>query len=243
MIETESKNKPPTRRWIAGGVVCLLLVGMLIFRHPIVDGLETGFKWVSDREKIAGFIHAYGNGAPLVFMAIQLLQVVLAPIPGEATGFIGGYLFGTVNGFIYSSLALAIGSMINFAIGRYLGKRFVRRWIPDEKWQRMDRLLKRQGIIVVAILFVFPGFPKDYLCLFLGISDLPLKVFLPIATVGRMPGTLMLSLQGGFLFEKNYTVFAVVLGITALFAFLAIRYRDRIYGWIEKPTEKPKGHR
>jgi len=203
----------------------------------------TAFQWISDREKVEHFIAAFGNGAPLVFMGMQILQVILAPIPGEATGFIGGYLFGTIKGFAYSSVALAVGSWANFAIGRYLGKRFVRRWVPADQLRRFDHLLKRQGIIVLLVLFIFPGFPKDYLCLFLGITAIPLKAFLLIASIGRMPGTLMLSLQGEFLFEKNYSVFGVVFGITALVAFLGIRYRDRVYRWMEKLNGKSEGSR
>ena len=236
------KDQHKRRWWVIGGIACILLV-LLFFRHQIADGLMTGFRWISDRDQVEQFVTAFGNGAPLVFMGMQILQVVLAPIPGEATGFIGGYLFGTIHGFVYSSLALGVGSWINFAIGRYLGKRFVRRWIPADKWQRFDHLLKHQGIIVLLILFIFPGFPKDYLCLFLGITAIPIKAFLLIATLGRMPGTLMLSLQGEFLFKRNYTVFAVVLGITVVAAILSIHYRQKIYRWMEKLNGKTEADR
>ena len=228
--------------WVAGFLACLILVGLFL-RYPIADELMTGLRWISDRETVKQFITSFGHGAPLVFMGIQILQVILAPIPGEATGFIGGYLFGTIQGFVYSSLALAIGSWVNFAIGRYVGKRLVRRWIPADKWRRFDHLIKHQGIIVLLILFIFPGFPKDYLCLFLGITDLPLKAFLLIASVGRMPGTLLLSLQGQYLFQKDYKVLAVVFGLTVLAAFLSIRYRNRIYRWMEKLNGKKEGSR
>lgn len=231
------------KRWLIAGCLVGLVLVLLCFRHPIAQAIMTALDWVTDREKVKQFISAFGHGAPLVFMGMQILQVVLAPIPGEATGFIGGYLFGTIEGFAYSSLALAAGSWINFAIGRYLGKRFVRRWIPADKWQRFDHLLKRQGAIVLLILFIFPGFPKDYLCLFLGITAIPLKAFLLIASIGRMPGTLMLSLQGEFLFQKNYTVFAVVLGITVVAAVLSIRYRNKIYRWMEKLNGKTEASR
>jgi uncharacterized membrane protein YdjX (TVP38/TMEM64 family) len=223
---------------MAGSLAGLLLV-VLIFRHDIVTGLMAGFQWISDREQVEQFVASFGRGAPLVFMAIQILQVILAPVPGEASGFIGGYLFGALWGFIYSSLALAVGSWINFGIGRYLGKRFVRRWIPADKLMRFDQLLKRQGIIVILILFIFPGFPKDYLCLFLGITAIPLKAFLLIASLGRMPGTLMLSLQGEFLFQKNYTVLAVFFAAILLATFLSIRYRETLYRWMEKLNGKP----
>ena len=219
--------------WLAGTVAGLLLIGLL-FRDPILAGLTTAYRWITNREQLEQLVTGFGRGGPLAFMALQVLQVVLAPVPGEATGFIGGYLFGTVNGFIYSSVALTVGSWINFGIGRYLGKRFVRRWVPADKWERFDRLLKRQGVIILFILFVFPGFPKDYLCLFLGVTAIPLKAFLLIAAIGRMPGTLMLSLQGEFLFRGNYIVLSVLFGVMLLVAVLSVRYREKIYAWMEK---------
>ena len=218
--------------WIAGTVAGTLLVGLL-FRHPILAGLTTAYRWITNREQLEQLVTGFGRWGPLAFMALQVLQVVLAPVPGEATGFIGGYLFGTVNGFIYSSVALTLGSWINFGIGRYLGKRFVRRWVTADKWERFDRLLKRQGVIILFILFVFPGFPKDYLCLFLGVTAIPLKAFLLIAAIGRMPGTLMLSLQGEFLFRRNYIVLSVLFGVMLLVAVLMVRYREKIYAWME----------
>ncbi|WP_162458840.1 TVP38/TMEM64 family protein [Desulfosarcina ovata] len=234
---------PKYRWWIIAILLGTGLLLLLLFRHEMASGLMTAYRWIANREEVARVVNAFGRGAPLAFMALQVLQVVLAPVPGEATGFIGGYLFGTLGGFLYSSLALALGSWINFGIGRYLGKRFVRRWVPADKLDRFDHLLKRQGIIVLLILFIFPGFPKDYLCLFLGITAVPLKAFLLIATFGRMPGTLMLSLQGEFLFQKNYLFFAVVFGVTGVAAWLSIRYRDRIYRWMEKLNGKTDSSR
>ena len=225
------------RYWVAGGTLAVLLLGVW-FRHEIASGLRAAYRLLADRDRIEQLVTAFGDGAPLAFMGIQILQVIIAPVPGEATGFIGGYLFGSLKGFLYSTVALSLGSWINFGIGRFLGKRYVRGWIPDPTLQRFDHLAKRQGVIVMFILFVFPGFPKDYLCLFLGITAIPLKVFLIIASVGRMPGTLLLSLQGDFLFKKNYVVFAVVFAVTALVAFLTIRFRDAIYRRLEKLNGK-----
>jgi uncharacterized membrane protein YdjX (TVP38/TMEM64 family) len=237
-------EKGKAKRWFwTVGLLIGCLLPVLLFRHDIAAGLMTAYRWIADRDQVAQFVSAFGNGAPIAFMVLQVLQVVLAPVPGEATGFIGGYLFGTIKGFVYSSIALAAGSWINFAIGRFLGRHYVRRWIPDEKLVRFDHLLKRQGIIVLLILFVFPGFPKDYLCLFLGITAIPLNAFLLIASIGRMPGTLMLSIQGEFVFQKNYAVFAVVFGVTVLAAVLSIRYREAIYRWMERLNGKTDGSR
>ncbi|MCJ7774158.1 MAG: VTT domain-containing protein, partial [Desulfobacterales bacterium] len=170
----------------------------------------------------------------VVFISIQILQVIFAPIPGEVTSFIGGYLFGSSKGFLYSSVGLTIGSMINFAIGRFLGKRYVRRWIPEDKMEKFDKVIRRQGIIIVFLLFVFPGFPKDYLCLFLGVTAIPFQVFIILSSIGRLPGTFMLSLQGEFLYDEMYGFFVLAIGGCVILAALVYIYREAIYRWIER---------
>ncbi len=231
------------RYWIAGLILAGLVVLALIFR----DALATGGRWLigllMDRTQTQAFIQSYGPWAPIVFMAVQVGQVILAPIPGEATGFIGGYLFGAGPGFVYSTLSLSLGSWINFKLGRLLGRSFVRRLVPPAQLARLDKNVRHQGVLVIFLLFVFPGFPKDYLCLFLGMTALPLKAFLLMAVIGRMPGTLMLSLQGAMLFERLYGVFAALLGLCALLLFLSYRHRERLYRWIEKMNRHDSGPR
>jgi uncharacterized membrane protein YdjX (TVP38/TMEM64 family) len=227
-----------TQKIITVVVVCILLVLGYLYRIPLWENLTCFYDISTDREKVKAFVTSFGTGAPVVFIVIQILQVLLAPFPGEATGFIGGFLFGGIKGFLYSSIGLTLGSLLNFTIGRFLGKRFVRKLIPRAQLKRMDDLVKRQGVIVLFGLFIFPGFPKDYLCLFLGLSAIPLKIFFILTAFGRMPGTLMLSLQGSYIFEKRYGWFALILGICLVLIFLAYRYREGVYKWIERLNGK-----
>ncbi len=216
------------------GIACV--GGLLIYWYwdPLISGLSITYDLLTDRVRVTAYVRSYGHAAPLVFMAIQVFQVILAPIPGEATGFIGGYLFGPFTGCFYSTVALTIGSWINFCVGRYMGKRWVRRLIPQERFEKFDFLIRHQGILVVFLLFLFPGFPKDYLCLFLGVSTIPMRVFILMTLVGRIPGTLMLSLQGGLVYEKNYLIFVLVVVANIVFVYLGYRYRESIYRWVEK---------
>ena len=223
---------------IAVVVVCILVVLGYLYRIPLWEKVTYYYDIFTDREQTKAFIESFGRGAPVVFIIIQILQVLLAPFPGEATGFIGGFLFGAAKGFLYSSIGLTVGSLINFIIGRFLGKRFVRKLIPPAQLERMDNLVKHQGVIVLFALFVFPGFPKDYLCLFLGLSAIPLKIFIILTTIGRMPGTLMLSLQGSYIFEQSYGWFALIASVCLVLIFLAYRYREGLYNWIEKINGK-----
>ena len=217
-------------------ILALIIFGFagFWFRIPIWEKITDLYQLFSDREQIRHFISSFGSSAPPIFILIQILQVLIAPVPGEATGFIGGYLFGALPGFIYSSIGLTVGSWINFIIGRFLGQRFVRKLIPAQKFQKIDGMIKRQGVVFLFILFLFPGFPKDYLCLALGLSTLPIKIFILLTGIGRMPGTFALSLQGAFLYEQNYTLLGVMIGVCLILAFLCYAYRERIYLWVEK---------
>ena len=233
------KNQPWRR--MAGRLGLVLLAAILIlalltllFGPDLWAMLVRFFQFLSDKEKTSTYIESFGPAAPFIFMLIQVLQVMFAPVPGEATGFIGGYLFGVIKGFFYSSIALSLGSLINFGVGRFLGQRYVRKLIPPRHLKRFDAMIKRQGALVVFILFVLPGFPKDYLCLFLGLSALPMKIFFFMATIGRMPGTFILSLQGAMFFEQNYLLLALATGGCSIIVLLGYQYRNKLYEWIEK---------
>jgi uncharacterized membrane protein YdjX (TVP38/TMEM64 family) len=223
---------------LTGLVIAALALAGYCFRTPIWNMIVHFYDLMTDREAIQSYIVSWGMAAPIVFTAIQILQVVIAPIPGEATGFIGGFLFGALKGFLYSSIGLSVGSLINFGIGRLLGKQFIRKLIPAGQIKQLDKLVHRQGAIVLFICFLFPGFPKDYLCLFLGISDIPFKLFFVMATFGRMPGTLALSVQGASLYEQEYVLMTVITVFCIASAYLSYRYKETLYNWMEKLNGK-----
>ncbi len=189
----------------------------------------------ADRRRLRTLVLGYGNGAPVAFIGLQIIQVVLPIIPGEATGFLGGFLFGVPGGFLYSSVGLTIGSLLAFGLARGLGLRFVRRMVRPDLYQRLAFLRRPRGIAVVFVLFVIPGFPKDTLSYILGVSPIPLWAFFVTMTVGRMPGTWLLSIQGAKFHaaEQSYSwvVFLVVGGVLLLLAYL---YRTQIIEFIRR---------
>ena len=215
---------------------------LVYYRAPLLALLKDGYGFLADREKCAALLKSLGWKAPFVYMALQTIQVILAPIPGEATGFIGGYLFGTLGASLYSTISLTLGSWINFHIGRFLGEHWIRRLIPKETRSRMDFLLRHQGAVVIFILFLLPGFPKDSLCLFLGLSSLPIKVLVLLSGIGRIPGTILLSAQGASLFDRDYLLLGVLLTACVIFSLLAWHWREPLYRWIEKQNHASDSH-
>ena len=192
----------------------------------------------TDRAWVRDMVKSTGWAATLVFIGLQVGQVLFAPIPGEVTGFLGGYMFGAVNGFLLSTVGLTLGSMLAFGIGHFLGERVVRKLVRCESFEKYNQMVQYKGVLVIFVFFLIPGFPKDYLCMFLGLTTLPGRVFFVVSTIGRLPGTLALSLQGASIFEKDYMFFVIVTALTLLFALAAWLLRDRLYRWMNRLKKK-----
>jgi uncharacterized membrane protein YdjX (TVP38/TMEM64 family) len=212
-------------------LVLILLIAVAIFFFIYFD-LHSFF---SDRTKIITFVHSFGSLSVAVFIGIQILQVLVAPIPGEVTGFIGGYVYGIFLGTLYSTIGLTIGSWLAFTLSRTLGLPFVERIISPKIINKYDHIMAHQGPWVAFLLFLIPGFPKDSLCYVLGLSHIKIRTFLIISTVGRLLGTLMLSVQGSFLRNNQDTTFLIVTTVSIIVAALGYFLGKRWYKKYHKP--------
>ena len=227
------------RNWLIWSVAGLAFLTLLAYLARCAACSTGWWDWgcrfyylLDDKEKVTALLKAAGPAAPLTFILTQILQVVLAPIPGEATGFIGGYLFGVPLGMLYSTIGLTAGSIMAFFLGRLLEVKYVARVVSRETIDKFDFLMERQGALVAFFLFVVPGFPKDYLCFILGLSTMDWRLFVLMSTVGRLPGTLMLTLQGAQVYRGNYLVTALLLGFCLVLAGGLFLFRDPLYHWL-----------
>jgi len=193
-----------------------------------------------DRDALREALLRAGPLAPLVFIGVQAFQVVLSPIPGELTGFLGGYVFGEALGFLYSSIGLSIGSMAAFAAGRWLGSRFVRRIVSETTWQRLGFLARAEGAAICFIVYAIPGFPKDIVSYLFGLGPMPFWVFAALSTVGRMPGTWILSAQGARTASGRYMELLVITLAAAVVALPIYWFRHRIVSRFRTTTPAPR---
>src|SRR2546425_12534805 len=113
-------------------------------------------------------IREWGILAPVIFISLQALQVIIAPIPGELTGILGGYLFDQWVGLLYSTIGLTVGSVAAFAVGRWLGAHYVQRLVSPDIWRKLGFIIEAEGIILCFVIFLIPGLPKDMTCYLFG---------------------------------------------------------------------------
>jgi len=186
-----------------------------------------------DKKRLLDFIRSYHYNQ-LIFIVIQIIQVVAAPIPGELTGIIGGILYGPFWGTIYSTIGLTVGSWIAFMLARFFGEPLLEKVVSKEVFAKFEHFMEHKGLLVSFLLFLIPGFPKDYLCYIMGVSLIPTGTFLVISTVGRIFGTIMLSVTGSFASNGQYSFLTVFLVIGVILFIVAYYYHDKLIEFLKK---------
>lgn len=190
---------------------------------------ETGItSFFLNKDKLTSFLNSLGPFSFIGFIILQASQVIISPIPGEVTGLLGGFMYGKFIGILLSTIGLTIGSLIAFVLSRHFGRPFVEKITKKETMCRYDYLLHHKGIFLIFLLFLIPGFPKDYLCYILGLGHMSVKEFLAISTTGRFLGTVLLTLGGDYIRRHQYYRLSVLLGIAILIILLSMAYRDKI---------------
>src|SRR5881396_1848031 len=223
-------------RWALVAAVlagCLaLIIWLVVIDAPII---RFTIRLYQDKYFLRDTVAAWGWMAPLVFILIQALQVIISPIPGEITGPVGGALFGTTWAVIYSTIGLTVGTLICFWIGRKWGEPLVRPWLSEHHWNKMNFILEAEGAILCFILYLIPGFPKDIISYLFGISPMPFWLFAVVSTIGRLPGTVISSYFGAHVAEHQYIYAIAFLAIVIAFCLPLYYYRDRILKRLHKP--------
>ncbi len=140
-----------------------------------------------------------------LFLGLQCLQVLVAPIPGQLMGLAGGYVFGFWKGFGLTMAGLGLGSFLAMGLARLLGQGWVRRVVPQEVMAKFDGLVSGGGYGAFFMIYLLPAMPDDALCFLAGLTKLKLAPLLLVCLLGRGPGMAVLSLIGSGLVGGSAT--------------------------------------
>ena len=116
---------------------------------------------------------------PIIFILIQILQVVIPIIPGGISTAAGVLIFGPYAGFIYNYVGICIGSIIIFLLGRRYGKPFILSMVSDKTYNKYVGWLDNQNRFekLFALAIFLPVAPDDALCLMAGLTNISVKKY------------------------------------------------------------------
>lgn len=227
-MSTARLSKIPRSVWVGLAVVVVLLAVATAFLWQPLSSLA------SNPENLKQSVKQAGWWGPLVFVGVQFLQILIAPIPGQVIGVAAGTLFGPFWGTIYSMIGALIGFTAIFMLSRRLGRPFVERFFKAEHLKKFDYLAKANGPLVFFLIFLLPAFPDDLVCYIAGLSAIPIRTLVAVSLAGRLPGYLVLALIGSGVAESNVTLIGVLVAVMAGCLVVAYWQRQRLEKWMRR---------
>ena len=205
-----------------------LLVAGFLLAAAAWRWIEAGLRLLLDRDSVLAWLSSFGVWAPIVFIGVSALQVVLAPIPGQFIGLAGGYLFGVWKGLLYSLIGTSLGAWVAMWLGRRFGRPLVTRLAGEPALARFDRFADRRGPLFFFLVFLLPFVPDDLAFYAIGLSPLPILPMLILATVVRLPAAVVSVLVGDNIARMSTELLVLgLIGVAAAGVFIW-RYQEQI---------------
>jgi len=204
--------------WFALTVIPIIL---------IILGYIFPSTFFSSQESIRNFVNSFGVFAPLSFIILQILQVVITPVSHYTVSIAGGFIFGLWQGFIFNYIGRVIGTAIAFYLGRKFGRKIILHLVKEETMKKYDYYINK-GKILLFLAYFLPLFPDDEISYLAGFSSMSPKVFLPLMIIGHLSGSLSLAYIGNGIQSIKEPMFIFLSLITLIGGILFVLYSKRL---------------
>lgn len=240
MSINELKKQEDKRKVIISILKIVILIGIVIGIPLYIyffqrDWLEQ-FKDFND---VVEYLEKYQSESILIYIGLQILQIVISVIPGQIFQLAAGYMYTFFPALLYAMTGAFIGTTITFYLSKLLGRDFVHLFFGKEKTTRyIEQLNSKRAYTIVFLLYLIPGIPKDMVSYAAGISEIKFKPFLILSLVGRLPG-MMGSIMIGSMWHKEEYIGMIILGAVAVISFiLCIIFRSKIQNILNNLYDK-----
>lgn len=211
----------------------VVFIGLIIYLFPIIKNLTTKegqveFKNLVQTTGIYGFLMLFG---------LQFAQIFLVVLPGEPLEILAGMCYGTIGGTVFIFVSCAITSALILFLVRKFGKKYIYEFFKKEKIDKIEnsKLFKspEKVELIMTILFLIPGTPKDLLVYIGGLLPIKPVRFILISTFARFPSVISSTIAGANIVNGNFgitvLVYVITFAITALFIYLVNKFdKDKI---------------
>lgn len=205
-------------KWLVVVVGVLALYG--IFHVLQLQDLLQG-------DQLQSYLEGMGSLAPVGFIGLMVLAVVISPIPSLPLDLAAGGVFGPLWGTVYAVLGAEIGALISFMIARAVGRKALSRWLKIEV-TFCQKCSDHHLMILVFLARLLPIFSFDLVSYGAGLTRMSFKVFAVSTLLGMIPPTFVLTYLGGTVPTLEWPLILSALGLAGLLLFLPkllLRYR------------------
>lgn len=203
-------------------LIAVIFIGIIICVCPIIKSLFTEEGRIAFKSKLDGM----GTGKFFVLGGLQLLQILMVVIPGEPLEVMAGMCFGTFGGTVFILATVFVTTTIIFVLVRKFGKSYVEHFFKKEKLDKIEnsKFFKDSKNIelVMVVLFLIPGTPKDLLVYIGGLLPIKARRFIIISTFARFPSVISSTMVGSNILKGNFGYSLLVYVATFILAFVIV---------------------
>ncbi|MBQ9001293.1 MAG: TVP38/TMEM64 family protein [Eggerthellaceae bacterium] len=203
----------------------VLMVVIVVVAWPYITDVFTE----GGVERLVERVQNAGAAGVFVLLGMQFLQIVVAFIPGEVVQLAAGLMYGPWLGALFILVGCVISSAIVYQLVHKLGAPFVQGMVSTEHLERFKKFEETGKLdIIVFVLFLIPGMPKDVFTYIVPLTNMPFGRFLALTNIGRIPGVLGSTYAAAGFANGEIVGPLVVIGLLAVLAVLAIVFREKI---------------
>lgn len=221
---------------IVATIIVVAIIGYLAWDVIAKGPLMT---LLTNRDQLVEAVNSWGPFAPILYILLQVLQTVVAPIPGQIVGSIGGFLFGPW-GILWTSIGTLIGCWIVFKVARRFGRPLLEKLFKKSAIDKFDFIINaKSASLVLFAIFLLPGFPDDIICYIAGLTSLSIKRLMVIVILGRFPVIVLTNYIGAEV-GTNFVMVALVAVVAVLILGIGIWQRERIMSFLKREATSDK---
>lgn len=243
VLKTEqSKNRIKLMLTMIKFVVLLIvLIGIPFYVFYFQRDLLQTF---DSLDSVNEFLLDYEAASVFAYIGFQVIQITIFIIPGQAIQLAGGYIFSFWLGILLTFAGVLLGTIITFYLARILGKDAVHLMVGEERTKHyIEKLNSKKALMVIFIIYLIPGIPKDAVTYIAGVSDIEVRPFVIISMLGRLPAMIGGVMIGSMLNSGSY-IGVIILSVISCIAFiLGIVFREKLIGKKDVLYEKVTKHK
>ena len=189
-------------------------------------------RFIKDPDAFKDYVADRGVWGVLIFIFFVAIQVMVAVIPGGPFQVAAGYAYGNFWGTVFCMIGCTIGSMVVFFLVRKYGEKVILLFFKKEQLDKIKIVIDaKKAKILLAVIFIIPGTPKDFLTYYAGITNIKPLTWALICSFGRLPAILLSAYAGDYIQNEKYKMaiiaFAIILVGTACGALCYKLYEKR----------------
>ena len=213
-------------------ILLFIVVGiplLVYLRYPQVLDLFT------DPEALNALLEKHGKTGSIIFLGIQIFQVVVSVIPGQIVQAAAGFVFGGVKAYILAIIGVAIGTFTAFNLSKYLGKDIIFMIFKEKTVNRfLGMMSSKRAFIVVVLIYLIPGLPKDVFTYAAGLSNYKVIPFVLTSIVARSPAMIGSLAFGAMLRSQNYVGMVILCVFVGALLVVALIKRKALFAFLDK---------